>query len=104
MRIVEKNMIEAIRNGKSCKLGNTSVFSEGGISKVYLHGNHIATIGETNIQVSLAGWPTPTTKSRINAITRTFTNSRGVYTQKSKVYGFGEAWPIGTCQWYTLSR
>ena len=37
-------MCAAIQSNKNWTSGNTSVITEDNISKVYLHGNHIATI------------------------------------------------------------
>jgi len=49
MRVIEKNMNTAIRNGKDFRSGNTSVthgINEAGQREVIikLHGNHIATV------------------------------------------------------------
>lgn len=77
MRKIEKAMIEAIRTGRSRVLGNTAVLvnttHHGTEWTVTLHGNLIAK-SESNgrIAVTLAGWPTPTTRSRINALLRAF--------------------------------
>ena len=37
-------------------------------SKVFLHGNHIATVGDNFIELFDGGWQSNTTKSRLNAI------------------------------------
>ncbi len=69
MRKIEHQMNEAIKNNKSWKSGNTEVFTnDNNASLVYLHGNHIATIGETFITLFDGGWQSNTTKSRLNAI------------------------------------
>lgn len=104
MRKVEKEMIQAIKAGKSRTLGNTRVDVAGDVVAVYLHGNKICEMGKDAVALSLAGWNTLTTKSRVNALCHAFTDSRGVYTSKGVVYGFGEAWPIGVAQWYTFPR
>ena len=48
MRNIEILMNNAISDSKNWKLANTEVTfdPESGHSRVYLHGNHIATIGE----------------------------------------------------------
>lgn len=63
-------MNAAIRDSINWKSGNTEVTfdPETGESKVFLHGNHIATVGETFVQIFDGGWQSNTTKSRINAI------------------------------------
>ena len=72
MRKVEQQMNEAILYRKDFFKGNTSVenyITETGAREaiVKLHGNHIATVGET-LQICDAGWQTVTTKSRLNAL------------------------------------
>ena len=76
MRKVEQQMNEAILNRKDFFKGNTSVenyITETGAREavVKLHGNHIATVGDT-LQISDAGWQTVTTKSRLNALCNEF--------------------------------
>ena len=70
MRKIETLMNAAINNSKDWKLANTSVeyFSGMDISRVYLHGNLIAEVGPTYIQLFDGGWQSVTTKSRLNAI------------------------------------
>ena len=76
MRKIEQQMNEAILNRKDFFKGNTSVenyITETGAREaiVKLHGNHIATVGET-LQICDAGWQTVTTKSRLNALLNEF--------------------------------
>ena len=79
MRQIETNMNKAIRSKKNFSSGNTTVqtstffnskdvYSEE--SKVFLHGNHIATYDHVNKELSLfdGGWQSNTTKSRLNAL------------------------------------
>ena len=72
MRKIERQMNAAISNSKDWKLANTEVqyFSGQDISRVYLHGNLIAEIGPTYVQLFDGGWQSVTTKSRLNAILR----------------------------------
>ena len=97
MRKIEENMIAAIRNAPNygCSVksvgANTKVETDhlGGIH-VYLHGHCIA-IKHRNEdwRVSLAGWNTPTTRSRLGAIIKTFSrlgpNGLGVSSRKGVV-------------------
>ena len=76
MRKIEQQMNEAILNRKDFFKGNTSVqhyTTETGAREavVHLHGNHIATIGDT-LQICDAGGQTVTTKSRLNALCNEF--------------------------------
>ena len=68
MRKIERLMNAAITAGKDFKLDNTEVVSCSHVSDVYLHGNLIARIGETWIELFDGGWQSNTTKSRLNAI------------------------------------
>ena len=70
MRKIEQQMNAAIRDSRNWQCHNTSVTfdPETQESKVFLHGNHIATIGEDFVQIFDGGWQSKTTKSRLNAI------------------------------------
>ena len=79
MRLIETKMNNAIRNRRNFSNNNTSVqtgsfFDSQGIyceeSKVFLHGNHIATYDHVNRELALfdGGWQSNTTKSRLNAL------------------------------------
>lgn len=80
-------MNTAIHNRQDWKLDNTEVlyFSGHDKSQVYLHGNLIAEIGPTYIQLFDGGWQTPTTKSRLNAILREHgIGNEGVFQKKGE--------------------
>ena len=70
MRKIERQMNAAIRLSKNWSNSNTTVQfnEEDDTSNVYLHGNLIAIIGDTFIQLFDGGWQSNTTKSRLNAI------------------------------------
>lgn len=101
MRKIETQIIETIRNqrdavalGESVRLskvmGNTEVITglraDGAvITTIYLHGNMIAQGDAFSWGFKMAGWPTATTKSRINALANAF-GREGVYTKKGKHY------------------
>jgi len=68
MRKIERLMNAAITAGKDFKMANTEVINCSNVSDVYLHGNLIARIGETWIELFDGGWRSNTTKSRLNAI------------------------------------
>ena len=55
------------------------------VTTVYLHGNMIAQYSGDAWGFKMAGWATPTTKSRINALAQAFGRD-GVYTNKGKHY------------------
>ena len=73
MRKIEQQMIEAIKDNKTWRSGNTEVtLGSDSVSYVFLHGNLIAEVDETSITVYDGGWQSNTTKSRLNAICNAF--------------------------------
>ena len=72
MRKIERQMIQAIQENKDLKVANTEVISCSHVSDVYLHGNLIARIGETWMELFDGGWQSNTTKSRLNALLQAF--------------------------------
>ncbi len=70
-------MCQAIQNNKTWRSTNTSVqfIEENATSKVYLHGNHIATVGDDYVEIFDGGYQSNTTKSRLNAIINEFCNA-----------------------------
>ena len=86
MRKIEEQMCNAVHHNIDWKNSNTSVTycEESGESKVYLHGNHIATVGDDFLQIFDGGWQSNTTKSRLNSLINRFCNAMtdGVYQHK----------------------
>ena len=74
MRKIEQQMNSAVSNNKNWQSANTAVTfnPETNESKVFLHGNHIATIGDTWMELFDGGWKSNTTKSRLNALLSAF--------------------------------
>ncbi len=69
MRKIEREMNAAISENRNWKSGNTEVIADhDGVSRVYLHGNKIAEIGDDFVQIFDGGYQSATTKSRLNAI------------------------------------
>ena len=95
MRKIERQMNEAILNRKDFFSSNTSVENYvnniTGVREavVKLHGNHIATVGET-LQICDAGWQTVPTKSRLNALCNEFAYGCYVF-QKNYEWFLGDA-------------
>lgn len=81
MRVIEKQMNQAINACKDWKNDNTEVLysPERDASYVYLHGHHIATILETSIELYTCGYKTNTTKSRLNAILKEHGNGARIF-------------------------
>ena len=89
MRKIEQQMNKAILNREDFKKDNTEVITISDCSFVYLHGNHIATVGKT-LDICDAGWQTVTTKSRLNALLNEF--AEGCYLfQKNFDWFLGDA-------------
>ena len=88
MRKIEQQMNLAVKQGKNWTSGNTSVMTDSdNISRVYLHGNHIATIDGDSVTLYDGGWQSNTTKSRLNALCDEFCIAgEGVYQENFKWY------------------
>ena len=73
MRKIESQMIAAINANKNWKSANTEVRTDdNNESRVFLHGNHIATVTDDNMMIMDGGWQSNTTKSRLNALCDAF--------------------------------
>ena len=70
MRKIEQQMIAAINNNQNWQSGNTSVIfnEETNTSIVYLHGNKIAEVTDTDMTIFDGGYQSKTTKSRLNVL------------------------------------
>ena len=79
MRKIEQLMNNSIRNRSDFCYSNTMVTHLGRDAYVYLHGNHIATVGDTFVQIFDGGWQSNTTKSRLNALCQEFRPQAGVF-------------------------
>ena len=84
MRIETQKAVDALLDGKNIKLARTTV--EGDC--LMLHGNVIAKVtrfefgGIKQIEMTLAGWPTPTTRERLNGLIQTWAQRMtGTYTK-----------------------
>jgi len=84
MRQIERAMCHAVSRGKYFKRGNTEVLVTDTGCEVFLHGNRIARYHRPShtMFVTLCGWNTTTTKSRINALLDSFGTGVRVYTKK----------------------
>ena len=86
MRKIEQQMNAAISSNINWKSANTEVVynQEDNTSDVFLHGNHIATVGDDFLQIFDGGWQSNTTKSRLNSLINRFCNGMtdGVHQHK----------------------
>ena len=67
-------MCAAVQSNKNWTSANTTVTfdPETGISTVYLHGNKIAEVSDTDMTIFDGGYQSLTTKSRLNALCKEF--------------------------------
>jgi len=72
MRKIETQMIDAINDNINWSKDNTSVIFQDEVSKVYLHGNLIAEVGDDFLKLFDGNRQSTTTKSRLNAILSEF--------------------------------
>ncbi len=102
MRKIETQLLAAIRTGASFKGSNTTYDPSSG--SVRLHGNLIAKRDDRGIWgFTLAGWNTPTTRSRVSALLRELRpNSRGVGTKKGQAlyYNGADTLPVADGEWF----
>ena len=71
MHKIEVEMKAAVAKRRSWKSSNTEVVADSNTVKVYLHGNHIATVEGNNVEANMDTinrWPTNTTLSRLRAL------------------------------------
>lgn len=113
MRKIEQEMVNALESGKRLNKGNMEVTARyripnGYMAKVKLHGNLIAEayfdgMGREYprlLRVTLAGWGTPTTRSRLNALGRHFTGRAVAHQAKHEQY-INDV-PVGTRDWVVI--
>lgn len=92
MREIEIKMNNAIERRRNWSLSNTKVLVLFGVVYVYLHDNLIMKMSRNGVKYySIAGWNTPTTRSRLRALGCNVTTRRG------KLYRDGVEW--SGCDW-----
>jgi hypothetical protein len=82
MRQVSREIGEAFNNGESKTLGNTS--TDGVV--VWLFEEPIVRYGDNCVEVSLAGWPGPTTRERINSVLECCGINAGIFQKGGRQY------------------
>ena len=90
MRKITSEAVEAFKGGKYYKNTNTEI---AGYS-FYLHGNKIAEKRDGEIDITLAGWNTNTTRERLNGL-----DGVRVTTRQGQAYLNGKAWDG---EWITI--
>jgi hypothetical protein len=83
MRKITLKIARSLWQGKPCKISNTYTDGE----KVFLHDNLIAFKRENGLSISMAGWPTVTTRERINGLLSLFGHEdRLIGGQRVRIY------------------
>lgn len=95
MRKITRNAVNAFVAGQTFSEGNTTVGVNTLENRIcmYLHGNLIASrpYAGGSVEITHAGWPTPTTKERLNGILKAY--DEGYIFQKKGVWFInGNAW------------
>ena len=100
MRKISEDSAKALLNGKAFKRDNTQVTISDNreVSYLYLFGNLIAKHNFINGSVSITdcGYPTVTTKDRLNAVIYYLYNSLGVHIPYRGIYQKNYNWYIRT--------
>ena len=90
MRVIERQMIQAIIQRKNFKKANTEVIKDGDFMYIYLHDNLIAKYGLNDnwgqLFISHCNWLTNTTKSRLNALIGFVDGLGGIYQKNFRWY------------------
>ena len=87
MRAITRDAIEAFGWGEPFSRDNTRVAVHGECVTLLLHDNAIARRDGSSLIIRTAGWPTTTTKERLNGLPGV-----SVSTSKGVLYLNGKAW------------
>ena len=87
MRTVTQNAVNCFYNKENGNFSNTSVITEGNITKMFLHGNLIAKIENDKLFITNACWKSKTTKERLNGL-----KGVNIFQKKGEWFLNGEKW------------
>ena len=87
MRTVTKNAANCFYNKGNGNFSNTSVITEGNMTKMFLFGNLIAKLENDKLFITNAGWKSNTTKERLNAL-----KGVNILQKKGEWFLNGEKW------------
>lgn len=96
MRKITEEIVTAFLSRQDKTIGNSHAHHDrlagGNISRLYLHGNLIAEMyepdhaNERRLRLTLAGWPTPTTRERLNGLCEKLGYGRAFYQHNHAQY------------------
>ena len=93
MRLIEQEMVSAIKSRTNWAKANTMVIHDGGgfRTRVFLHGNLIAVIDRLTktVRLNSCKWQTPTTKSRLNSVLDAL-GCKGYVAQRNRKWVYGK--------------
>lgn len=95
MRKISQEVAIAFLEGRKKKSGNTMTDGK----SLYLHGNEIAKIVGSVLYITTAGWDTPTTKERLNALPHV-----SVRTKNGRLELNGKPWNGGWIEVYDMGN
>ena len=112
MRKISTDAARAFCNNRKFSRDNTQVrtsttIGDQPMTELILHGHVIARRRNGQLFVTLAGWPTPTTKSRLNALFAEYNKSIRFFQQDFEQYlgsFVGHQWtrPVDSRSWYKV--
>jgi len=95
MRKITQDAARAFKQGKNFSRDNTRVevkkdlrFPDDNVTQLYLHGHCIAEQTVNSLHISLCGWPTMTTRERLNGLLDTLNIQKHLYQEKHEQYIF----------------
>ena len=95
MRKITQDAARAFKQGKNFSRDNTRVevkkdlrFADDHVTHLYLPGHCIAEQTVNSLHISLCGWPTMTTRERLNGLLDTLNIQKHLYQEKHEQYIF----------------
>ena len=95
MRKITQDAARAFKQGKKFSRDNTRVevkkdlrFADDNVTQLYLHGHCISVQTVNSLHISLCGWPTMTTRERLNGVLDTLNIQKYLYQEKHEQYIF----------------
>lgn len=98
MRQVTKQVVSAFISQGTGIFNNTTVETSDGVTEMKLFNNPIARLQDGILTVSFAGWPSVTTKERLNGLCEVINNERPFHTVKGQLMQDNK--PLDINEWH----